>query len=337
MYRQIYEQYNPDPDETYLAKPNQQIPNISNNRFLNQSDFQYHNNNQVTVYTNNLNLQNLIPNHTQLTQSYSRNQNDIDNPLQRMSVGSKFDRVNVWKDTIERCTKGMWKSIQVKPSIKFNQIHAECKQYTQNTKIEVMNMDTINATILLKSKGYNPLLLNMSDDKVPGGCVASGSPAQEENLFRRSNYFQHLTEDFYPLTGCSVVYSPNVFVFKSDEASSYSLLQHPILIDIIACPALRFPQITNDFKHLADPRDVELMLEKIRMIFKCAYIYGHDSIVLSAHGCGAWGNPPEHMSQLYTQVIQEYKGCFKYIIFAILNEHNKNNYQVFGKNIPKYI
>lgn len=234
---------------------------------------------------------------------------------------SKLDRVDVWKATVEFC-KDTTMFVPARKSVKLNHIDMNCSQLYPQTTVHVVNTDTINATITLYNKGYRPLLLNMSDDKVPGGCVASGSPAQEENLFRRSNYFMHLTDEFYPIEGCSVVYSPGVIVFKEDEASLYKVMSKPRRVDIIACPALRFPQIEKDFKTLSNKDEISLMLEKIRMIFKTAYIYGHDSLVLSAHGCEAWGDPPEHISKLYAQAIEEYKGCFKYIIFAVLREHN---------------
>jgi len=50
---------------------------------------------------------------------------------------------------------------------------------------------------------------------------------------------------------------------------------------------------------------------------------GHDSIVLSAFGCGAYGNPPKHMAELFREVIcTQYSGAFKHIVFAIIDDHN---------------
>lgn len=46
---------------------------------------------------------------------------------------------------------------------------------------------------------------------------------------------------------------------------------------------------------------------------------GHDAIVLSALGCGAYGNPPEHMARLFKEVIsKEFDRAFKHISFAII-------------------
>lgn len=41
--------------------------------------------------------------------------------------------------------------------------------------------------------------------------------------------------------------------------------------------------------------------------------------MLSAFGCGAFSNPPNHIAAIFKQVIcHEYAGCFKQVVFAIL-------------------
>jgi hypothetical protein len=39
----------------------------------------------------------------------------------------------------------------------------------------------------------------------------------------------------------------------------------------------------------------------------------------SAFGCGAFCNPPDHMAELFRDVLEEYRGCFKHICFAIFS------------------
>ena len=42
------------------------------------------------------------------------------------------------------------------------------------------------------------------------------------------------------------------------------------------------------------------------------------SLLHSAFGCGAFCNPPDHMAELFREVLEkEYRGCFKHICFAI--------------------
>lgn len=65
-------------------------------------------------------------------------------------------------------------------------------------KVLVKDIDCLIAYKQLQDAGNNPVVLNLADILVPGGCVESGSGAQEESIFRRSNITRTLTQDFYP-------------------------------------------------------------------------------------------------------------------------------------------
>ena len=45
-------------------------------------------------------------------------------------------------------------------------------------------------------------------------------------------------------------------------------------------------------------------------------------LILSALGCGAFGNPPEHMAFIFQEVLAEFAGAFKKIYFAIKGGRN---------------
>ncbi|CAF4406760.1 unnamed protein product, partial [Adineta steineri] len=62
--------------------------------------------------------------------------------------------------------------------------------------------------------------------------------------------------------------------------------------------------------------------KKIENIFAIAYHHKHDSLVLSALGCGAFKNPPDHVAQLFLSVIEQYAGFFKSFVFAVIDDHN---------------
>jgi len=64
--------------------------------------------------------------------------------------------------------------------------------------------------------------------------------------------------------------------------------------------------------------------QKMRIIFHIALLNGHDSIVLSAMGCGAFKNPPRHIALLFKEVMQEeaFSGKFKCLVFAIIDDGN---------------
>lgn len=234
------------------------------------------------------------------------------------------DRVAVWQDTQHQCLEGRVAAVDPPPAVKLTRLEVLMEPRYTDTPVHVLQMDTADAAIDLVRKGYRPLLLNMSDYKTAGGAVESGSVAQEENLFRRSNYFKSLLQSYYPLdaNGTDVVFSPQICFFKDNEECHYRDLPSGVMVDCIACPAIRNPQIKKEPEtgayRFGDPKVRELMKEKARMIFKTAYVYGHDVLVLSAHGCGAWGGPTHEIAQIYRELVDEYQGCFRAIIFAIL-------------------
>jgi uncharacterized protein (TIGR02452 family) len=70
----------------------------------------------------------------------------------------------------------------------------------ESTTVNVVNDDCLVVCEKLMSKGYDPLLLNMANPSMPGGGFCTGASAQEEDLFRRSNYSRSLDVEFYETT-----------------------------------------------------------------------------------------------------------------------------------------
>lgn len=254
-----------------------------------------------------------------------------------MDLNAKVDRLKVWEQTKEIVENEMGNYTHI-PSIKYNleSVTTQINKEYNSTHLFVIDEDSINAAKTLLDNNYNPLLLNMSDDLWAGGCVDKGSGAQEENLFRRSTYYKTLLQSFYPLLGTDLIYSPKVLFFREDEKSNYQLSKNMFECACIACPALKYPPRDKN-GHLKNDEDIVLMENKVRTILFTALKHGHDSLVLSAHGCGAWGCPPEDIALIYKKVINEFNGCFKIIAFAILNNHytSGKNYQIFKDIIEK--
>ena len=218
-----------------------------------------------------------------------------------------------------------------------------------STTVEVVQRDCLEVYYQLASSGRRPLLLNMANQRSPGGGYRRGDGAQEENLFRRSNYCLSLdvemdesnrSERFhcaadgqlkpffkgdrmYAMDDYGAVYTSGITVFRHSEDRGYAFLGEPVYgVCAIAMAAFREPRLDNQ---MLTGRAAAGMRKKIENIFAIAYHQNHDCLVLSALGCGAFKNPPQHVAALFKSVITQYGGYFRSIHFAIIDDHNTGN------------
>lgn len=213
---------------------------------------------------------------------------------------------------------------------------------TGATQVKVVAGDTLEVARGMVDAGLNPLVLNMANRQNPGGGVTEGAGAQEEYLFRCSDYYRSLYQftDYaqeyevqphpthrYPLNReTGGVYSPGVTVFRASEAMGYRLIEHPWQVSFVAVAAINRPRLVTspDSDLKIDSHLVEPTKQKIRTIFRIAVAHGHRNLVLGAFGCGAFCNPPAHMAQLFHEVLREaeFHTCFDQVVFAIRDDHN---------------
>jgi uncharacterized protein (TIGR02452 family) len=115
------------------------------------------------------------------------------------------------------------------------------------------------------------------------------------------------------------IYTSNVCVFRGKEEDGYPFLPQPLNVSFIAVAAYNNKEVnvTRDSKEMRTSIAVKSK-RKIDTIFQIGLLEGHDSLVLSAWGCGAFGNPPEDMAQLFACAAQQYAGYYKKIVFAII-------------------
>ncbi|CAF2763646.1 unnamed protein product [Rotaria sp. Silwood2] len=221
-----------------------------------------------------------------------------------------------------------------------------------STRVEVVNEDCLLVYERLAKNDQRPLLLNMANATNPGGGYRKGDGAQEENLFRRSDYcrsldvglddvhkrpstryhcssnckLDRLSDDstMYPMNEFGAIYTSGITVFRQSEDTGYAFMKKPLEgVCSLAMAAYRDPKLDGNM--LAGKYAVG-MRKKIENIFAIAYHHRHESLVLSAIGCGAFKNPPDHVVQLFRSVIEQYAGFFKLIIFAVIDDHNSGSH-----------
>jgi hypothetical protein len=280
----------------------------------------------------------------------------------------------VWDNTLKILSKGQYQTpdkevtLDLSPNIAEQTIYYDHEvkipadaPRTERTLIKVEQEDTLNATRKMIDNGQNPCLLNMGNRHIPGGDIFDGWGAQEENLIRRSDYFRSIftllddpienlnalceklgitpfdlkrnPEHSYPMdVDFGGVYTPGVTVFRGDEANGYVLLDKPYKVDIVAVASLNKPSLILD---QLDPDLIDTAKNKIRTIFRIAYLNGHRNMVLSAFGCGSFQNPPTQTALLFKNVLEEeeFHNRFEEIVFAILERYDldfgKGNYSIF--------
>ena len=248
---------------------------------------------------------------------------------------SRFALINIYKHTVLFCSKA---KLLLKKSEVYNYTSKDFLDeafflkykpiFDNPAQVIVNNMDSFDMATGMESGG-SVLVLNMASHRQAGGGVVNGARAQEEELFRKSNYFQVLDQSYYPLHDTEVIYSPLVHIIKD---KSYTLLPNFPTVSCIAVAAIRNPKIGASGNY-ANEGDLATMNNKIDTIFKVAIMKGHSEIVLGALGCGAFANPPKEVAQIFADKIKIYRNYFKKIGFAVLSTGNNPNFEIFTEAI----
>jgi uncharacterized protein (TIGR02452 family) len=201
-------------------------------------------------------------------------------------------------------------------------------KYPKVIAAPVINDDCVYVALDYVRRGFNPIILNMSSWRNAGGGVENGAGAQEEELFRRSDYFKHLHQKYYPFGGNDVIISKGVEFFRNGCDKGYMRMP-PVKIDCIAAPALRNPPLNASQDDFGNEYSRRTMEEKMRVLLYNVAKNGNDCIILSAWGCGAFHCPPKGVSRLFQKVLKEFAGVFRETPFAILGD----NYAPFAQEL----
>ncbi|KAJ7057053.1 hypothetical protein C8F01DRAFT_992447 [Mycena amicta] len=191
-------------------------------------------------------------------------------------------------------------------------------------KVTVMEGDTLEVAYPLAIRNSGRVaILSMASELRPGGGFLQGANSQEESLCMRATLYPSLPDAFYRLPEVGCIYTQDVCVFRGSYGSDVNPVAEWWFVDVISCPAVRSPDVDQE-AHYSDPAQRDLMREKIKCIFRAAVLQSCRRLVLGAFGCGAFGNPPREVAELFKRVLfgregrgGEFVGCFDEVVFAI--------------------
>lgn len=289
----------------------------------------------------------------------------------RYMPDTRYLRREVWKNTVAIVENGGYSlingtivmlpkegGIDNEPTFYRNDFHPTFVPLSCPAQITVVPDDCLDKAHEWIDAGLEVSVLNMASRQNPGGGVRGGAGAQEEYLFRCSNYYRSLyrytdyaeqyslkqSADQYPLDrNYGGVYSPNVTIFRESEMSGYSLLKEPFQVNMIAVAGMNRPELVlENGEYRIAPELIEGVKNKIRTIFRIACQHGQRNLVLGALGCGAFRNPPKHVAELFREVLSEseFDRAFSRICFAVKSDHNSNgdsNYTAFQSVLDGYV
>ena len=240
----------------------------------------------------------------------------------------------------------------------YKPFRASFEQLTTPPEITVTADDCLDAAHKWIDDGLEVSVLNMASRRNPGGGVTGGAGAQEEYLFRCTDYHKFLyryasyAEQYgvtrshyqYPLDrNFGGIFSEGVTVFRENEATGYRLTAEPWKVNMIAVAGMNSPRLVSEGgEERIAPELVDGAKNKIRTIFRIAVDRGQKNLVLGALGCGAFHNPPKHVAELFRDVLceSEFFGAFQRICFAVKTDHNSNgnrNFVAFKEILDGFI
>jgi hypothetical protein len=193
--------------------------------------------------------------------------------------------------------------------------------------------------------------LNMANAYVPGGGYVEGCPAQEENMFRRTDC--HFTLDESSLSSCRERYLPEMTSLLNAERGRVYLdtkahrvcirgpenrartdLGYPWLEDDELFPFYELRAAAMDLRH-GESFSEEQTFWRIEAQLETLSENGVRHAVLSAFGCGAFRNPADRVAALYRRAIEQRREDFDCIAFAIFHPgYGPDNYTPFLHAFP---
>lgn len=223
-------------------------------------------------------------------------------------------------------------------------------------RYEVVNRDSFDAAREIaqddsyRSGRPNVLVLNFANPVSPGGGVRVGANAQEEDLCRKSSLLLSLESEeaaaFYSahrrlggyLASDAMILSPEVEIIRGADGA---LLPETAIVSVLTCaaPAIRFECEPPEKEELE-----RLLYTRIMGMLQLAAHEGYRDFVLGAWGCGAFGNDPDMVSDMFYKAFKDFRfgalrerDVFSRIVFAVLDRYGiGRNLRAFERNFTDF-
>ena len=205
-------------------------------------------------------------------------------------------------------------------------------RYGKDAKVIVSRKRSAEAAWAYDGRGRTAVL-DFASGTNPGGGARSGSNAQEESLCRISTLLPLLESDraapYYArnrkatdgMYTDSVIIVPDVTFFRADDGRMEPLPGSCWMrADVIVLPApnLRRAGMPVGVKSMA--RYGHILQKRIETVFRATAYAKADSLILGAFGCGAFGNSPETVAEMFREVQQDHLRHFSTIEYAVYAE-----------------
>lgn len=242
-------------------------------------------------------------------------------PNQKRKCHTKEYRFNVWSENLAMCNNGMMQQYLSFPSYKYEyEENFDVANYDHITlssnnmcKITVKPQDPIALAITLKNSGLRPLLVNVVNPKDCGNNVGKGGGLYEEMMYLRTNLVTTVNphvNGLYPLDQAEAVYSPVVQVIRDEDYQPCE----PFTLSVVSVAPLMNVRLSS---HKFRTEDAEMLKKKLELVFQIAIRNNHDCIVMTDFG-SFFRNPIDQTVEVLNNVMAQYKGFFKQIMFGII-------------------
>lgn len=224
------------------------------------------------------------------------------------------------------------------------------------TKISVIKSRTFEAAFNLRAENPSARIAvhNFASATNPGGGVVKGSRAQEEALCRCSTLYAVLKTDenwrryykFHRNRRDSVytdacIFTPEITVFKSDTDLPEILPRESWLtVDVMTCAAPNLRERPNNVYNPGKAFPARLSATELlavherraRHMLTVLASHGVEIFVTGAFGCGAFKNNPSVVATAYKNILPDFDGAFREIVFAIFcTPRDTQNFDAFRK------